>query len=99
KRLDSRRDRAFRATGTGTVRVSLERDQTTHMDFSDLQVLGARTRAEQEIRERVLSLVKSYTRAFFGMHLTGLKSPLLDGRNRDQLVESVQKFGAAKRGR
>jgi pimeloyl-ACP methyl ester carboxylesterase len=95
KRLDSRRDREFRATGRGAVRVAL----TSHMDFSDLQILGASNRTEREMRERVLSVVKSYTRAFFDLHLKGLKSTLLDGKRRDQIVDAVETYRPAKRGK
>ncbi len=97
KRLDSRRDRALRATGKGTVRVALQRGETSHMDFSDIPLLGASNPAERAMRERVLSVVKSYTRAFFDLHLKGLKSPLLDAGMSDQLVEAVQKFRPTKR--
>jgi hypothetical protein len=94
-KLDSRRDRALRNTGKGTILVALQRGGTSHMDFSDLQVVGAGTRAEYEMREHVLSVVNRYTRAFFDRELKGLESPLFDASNRDQIVEAVQKFGPA----
>ena len=99
KRLDSRRDREFQATGKGTVRVALQRAETSHMDFSDIQILGASNRAEREMRERFLSVVKSYTRAFFDLHLKGIRSPLLVAGKRDQLVEAVQTYRPTKRGK
>src|SRR5262249_47250840 len=39
KRLDARRDRALRATGKGAYLIILRRQGTSHMDFSDLQML------------------------------------------------------------
>lgn len=45
KRLDANRDCVLRATGRGAYRVVLQRTVTTHMDFTDLQMLGATTRS------------------------------------------------------
>jgi transposase len=97
KRLDSRRDLALRATGSGTYRVVLRRNGTSHMDFSDLKVLGAATRGEREVGERVLAAVTKYTRAFFDRHLKGVKSSLLESDQSDGLVDEVQRFGPARR--
>src|SRR5262249_13394108 len=58
KRLDSRRDRVLHATGKGTYRVVLQSSDTSHMDFSDVGILGARTAAEREKKERVLAIVR-----------------------------------------
>ena len=87
----------MRNTGKGSYRVRLRSEKTSHMDFSDLQVLAARAPAEREIREQVLATVRSYTRAFFDRHIRGMRSPLLDGRAPGRFVETVQKFGPAKR--
>lgn len=97
KKLDANRDRVLRATAIGSYHVVLQRSATTHMDFSDLQVLGAQAPAERETREQVLATVRSYTRAFFDRHIRGMRSPLLEARARDRFVETVQKFGPAKR--
>jgi hypothetical protein len=67
------------------------------MDFTDLQVLGAPTSDEREMRARTLAVVRDYTRAFFGQYLRGVRSPLLDGKMPNRLVESVEKFGPGKR--
>ena len=64
-RLNADRDRALRSTGMGSYRVLLRRNVTTHMDFSDLQVLSAKNSIELDHRMRVLALVRSYTLAFF----------------------------------
>jgi len=97
KRLDSRRDGALRATGKRTYRVVLQRNGTSHMDFSDLTVLGAGIPVEQEKGERVLVVVRSYTRAFFDRCLRGAKSSYLETKSSDGLVETVQRFSPGKR--
>jgi predicted dienelactone hydrolase len=90
KRLMSRRERALRATGGGTYRVVLQRDGTTHMDFSDLGVLGAGRPEERETKERVLEVVESYVRAFFDRYLKGEKSSFLETKSADRLVDYVE---------
>ncbi len=99
ERLHSRRDRTLRRAGKGTVLVVLQNTGSSHMDFSDLPILGAASAAEREMKERVLSSVRSYTRAFFDLHLKGIKSPLLEAGKRDQPVDSVVRFPPAKRER
>jgi hypothetical protein len=99
KRLDSNRDRVLRATGKGAYRVVLQRSVTTHMDFTDLQVLGAPTKDKAETRERMMAVVRDYTRAFFDRYFKGMKSPLLYAKVTDQFVESVERFGPGKRSR
>jgi hypothetical protein len=99
KRLDANRDRVLRATGKGAYRVVLQRSVTTHMDFTDLQVLGAPTSDERETRERIMAVVRDYTRAFFDRYLKGMRSPLLDAKVTDQFVESVERFAPGKRSR
>jgi pimeloyl-ACP methyl ester carboxylesterase len=94
--LNSSRDRALRATGGGTYRVLLQRKATSHMDFSDLGVLGAGTPVEQETKERTLAAVNSYTRAFFDRYLRKTKSPLLDAKSSDSLIETVQRFSRSR---
>jgi len=97
KRLDTNRDRALRATGKGSYHVLLQSSSTTHMDFSDLQILGARDGSEKETREHVMAIVRSYTRAFFDKYLRGMNTSLLDGNTTDPLVERVQYLGPMKR--
>jgi pimeloyl-ACP methyl ester carboxylesterase len=96
-RLNSDRDRTLRSTGMGSYRVLLRRDFTTHMDFTDLPVLSARTSSDQEDRMRVLSLVRRYTLAFFDTYVRGIKAPLLDHSTPDRVLESVEKFSPAVR--
>src|SRR5258708_21457639 len=69
KRLDANRDSVLRATGKGAYRIVLQRSVTSHMDFTDLQILCASTSDETETLERVMALVRDYTRAFFDPYL------------------------------
>ncbi|MCW5981379.1 MAG: hypothetical protein KIT09_25060 [Bryobacteraceae bacterium] len=96
-RLNADRDRALRSTGMGSYRVLLRRNVTTHMDFSDLQVLSAKNSIDLDLRIRVLTLVRSYTLAFFDRYVRGLKAPLLDRCTPDQILESVEKFSPVMR--
>lgn len=96
-RLNADRDRALRSTGMGSYRVLLRRNMTTHMDFSDLPVLSAKTGIELEHRMRVLALVRSYTLAFFDKYVRNMRAPLLDRSTPDQVLESVERFNPAKR--
>jgi pimeloyl-ACP methyl ester carboxylesterase len=96
-RLNSRRDRELHATAKGTYLVVLQSNGTSHMDFSDLGVLGARTPAEQETKQRVLAVVNGYTRAFFDRYLKEAKSSFLETKSGDSLVETVQRFSPGKR--
>ncbi len=94
-RLLRRRDLTLRSTGKGSLRVVLIREGTSHMDFSDLPLLGAGTREEWETKRRVLGVATAYTRAFFDRHLKGIRSPPLEGKNSDPLVEAVETFAPA----
>jgi hypothetical protein len=94
--LNSRRDRVLRAAGEGTYRVVLQRNATSHMDFSDLGVLGAATPVEQETKERMLAAVNSYTRAFFDRYVRKAKSPFLEVNSSDSLIETVQRFNLSR---
>ena len=96
-RLNADRDRALRSTGMGSYRVLLQRSVTTHMDFSDLQVLSAKTSIDLDRRMRVLALVRSYTLAFFDKYVRGMEALLLDRSTPDQVLESVEKFSPARR--
>ncbi|HVW07994.1 MAG TPA: hypothetical protein VHC90_05400 [Bryobacteraceae bacterium] len=96
-RLNEDRDRALRSTGTGSYRVLLRRDDTTHMDFSDLRVLSAKDDEELEQRMHVLAAIRSYTLAFFDRYLRGAEAPLLDSAKTDPLIQAVMKFAPGKR--
>lgn len=97
ERLNADRSRALGSTGTASCRLLLRRDVTTHMDFSDLQILSAKTPTEFDERLRVLSLIRDYTRAFFDKHVRGIQAPLLDHADPDQVLESIERFGPSKR--
>jgi hypothetical protein len=95
--LNADRDRALRSTGTGSYRVLLRRSVTTHMDFSDLQVLSASDSIELKHRMRILALVNNYTLAFFDKYVRGVKAPLLDRSTPDDVLEAVERFSPARR--
>ena len=95
-RLRENRDRILRSTGSGSIRVLLNHRTITHMDFSDLPLLGARSTAETATRARVLETVGSYTRAFFDKHLKGVRAPLLERQQMNDVVEAVQRFPPAQ---
>jgi hypothetical protein len=81
----------------GSYRVLLQRNVTTHMDFSDLQILSAKNSIDVEHRMRVMALVTSYTLAFFDKYVRGMKAPLLDRSAPDQVLEAVERFAPARR--
>ena len=96
-RLNSQRDRALRSTERGSYGVLLRRSVTTHMDFSDLQVLSAQNSIQLNQRMQVLALVTSYTRAFLDRYVRGVKVPLLDRGKPNEVLESVKRFSPSKR--
>jgi platelet-activating factor acetylhydrolase isoform II len=96
-RLNAGRDRVLRSIGRESYRVLLQRNMTTHMDFSDLPLLGAKNSSELNRRNDVMRVVRSYTRAFFDKYVRNMKEPLLDGGVSDPLIESVERFDPAKR--
>jgi hypothetical protein len=96
-RLNSRRERELQATAKGAYLVVLQSNGISHIDLSDLGVLGAGTPAEQETKQRVLAVVNSYTRAFFDRYLKETKSSFLETKGGDGLVEAVQRFSPGRR--
>jgi pimeloyl-ACP methyl ester carboxylesterase len=95
--LNAARDAAFERTGGGNYLVRLQTTGTSHMDFSDVPLLGARDSSDAESRTAVLALVRSYTLAFFDQTLRGKRSSLLDGGNKNELVVAVRRFPPARR--
>ena len=96
KKLDAAQEAALRNTGKGSYLVRLRSEKTTHMDFSDLPLLGASDREGVEKRTAVLATVRSYVLAFFDKYLRGMKSVALDETGGGDLVDSVQRFGPAR---
>ena len=96
KRLDADQEAALRNTGHGSYRVTLRSEKTSHMDFSDLPLLGARDRADAEERAAILATVRSYVLAFFDKCLRGMKPELLDQAPTSEFVEAVQRFEPAR---
>ena len=95
-RIDAYQETALRSTGKGSYRVRLRNNITTHMDLSDLPVLGARDRVDGKRRAAILAVVRSYTLAFFDRYLRGMKVELLDEPVTSEFVEAVQKFAPTK---
>ena len=97
KRLEEDQEAALRNTGKGSYRVRLRSEKTSHMDFSDLPLLGARDRADAEKCAAILATVRSYALAFFNQYLRGVNSELLnETAPRNEFVNAVQRFEPAK---
>jgi hypothetical protein len=97
ERLNANRDRVLRSTGMGSYRVLIQRNMTSHMDFSDLPLLAAKNDAELRKRLDVMKVVRSYTRAFFDKYVRGMKQTLLESSVPDPLIESIERFAPARR--
>jgi len=96
RRIDEKHKDALRNTGKGSYDVVLTNKNTSHMDFSDLSILGAQTAAEFQMRKEFLEVVEEYTRAFFSEYLGGRAEPLLDGSAGSGLVVRVERFKPGK---
>jgi pimeloyl-ACP methyl ester carboxylesterase len=97
KRLNGDQEAALQNTGRGSYRVRLRSEKVSHMDFSDLPVLGAHDPSDAEKRAAILATVRSYTLAFFDQSLRGLNSELLnETAPRNDFVDSLQRFEPAK---
>jgi predicted dienelactone hydrolase len=97
RRLDADQEAALRNTGGGSHRVRLRSEKVSHLDFSDLPLLGARDRSEAERRAAILATVRSYVLAFFDQYLRGLNSELLNETNpKNEFVDTIETFQPAK---
>ena len=97
KRLETDQEAALRNTGKGSYRVRLQSEKVSHMDFSDLPLLGAHDPSDAEKRVAILATVRSYTLAFFNQYLRGLNSDLLnETAPTNDFVDAVQRFQPAK---
>jgi len=76
--------------------VRLRSEKTSHMDFSDLPLVGAREPADAEKRPAILATMRSYTLAFFDKYLRGMKPALLDQPPTSEFVEAMQRFEPAR---
>jgi hypothetical protein len=95
-RLDRDHDAVLQAVRGGSYEVVLSKSNTTHMDFTDLPILGAETQVEADLHARVLSVVRKWTLAFFDQSLRATRSPLLDQAASSDLVESVRRFNTRR---
>jgi len=91
-RLDSDHDAALQSVRGGSYEVVLNTSITTHMDFTDLPILGAPTQADSDLHARVLSVVRTWTLAFFDQSLRAKRASLLDQPAGGDVVQSVRRF-------
>jgi hypothetical protein len=96
KKLDADQEGTLQNTGKGAYRVRFRSEKTSHMDFTDLPLLGARDPADAQRRAAILATVRSYTLAFFDKYLRGMKPALLDEPPTSEFIEAVQRFEPAK---
>jgi hypothetical protein len=94
-RLNNDHDAALTLPG-GSYEVVLDRAKTTHMDFTDLPLLGAGTNEDAEARIRVIATVRSLTLAFFDGSLKGKRPSMLQTTPANICVETIRRFGAAR---
>jgi hypothetical protein len=72
-------------------------ENVSHIDFSDLPLLGAHNRSEAEKRAAILATVRSCVLAFFDQYLTGINSELFnETAPTNEFVDTAQRFEAAK---
>ena len=93
-RLDRDHDATLRLPGS-SYEVVFDRTKTTHMDFTDLPLLGAGTSEDADARGRVVATVRSLTLAFFEWSLRGKLPSLLQRKPADAPIEAIRRFGAA----
>lgn len=88
---------AIRSTGRGGYNVILRRQGTSHMDFTDLPLLGAHDIAERRSRNLALNAIETYTLGFFDKFVRGRTTPLLESALRppNDFVETVKTFPPA----
>ena len=97
KRLDADQEAALRNTGKGSYRVRLRSEKISHIDFSDLPLLGAHDRSDAEKRAAILATVRSYVLAFFDQYFRGVNSELLnETAPTNEFVDTVERFQPAK---
>jgi hypothetical protein len=91
-RLVADHDTALGRTAKGSYDIVLTNQNTTHMDFSDLGILGAQSTAELQMKEGFLQTVEKYTLAFFNQNLRGAPEPLIDNPTPSGLVVGIRRF-------
>jgi len=96
-RLQQRQLDTLRHVGQRSYRVVLEPMGTAHPDFGDLPMLQASNDTEAEKKTEVLTVVRTYTRAFFDVTLKKTPSAVLESREWPPLVRAVEIFPRAKR--
>ncbi|KAA2239615.1 hypothetical protein F0L74_25830 [Chitinophaga agrisoli] len=93
--LRSKKAAALASTG-GSFHVLLHFDSSSHMSFSDLPLLQAKSSVEEALAYRVLQVTCRYTREFFDKTLRGIAAPLYDGKRRLDYIDLVQEYPKAR---
>jgi predicted dienelactone hydrolase len=83
---------AMQTVSGGSYEVGLDASKTSHADFSDLPVLGAKTGDDADARVKVVATIRALARAFFDQTLRGTRSPLLEGKSHNEIVQSIRRF-------
>jgi hypothetical protein len=96
-RMQQRQLDTLRHVGQGSYRVVLEPMGTGHPDFGDLPMLQASNDTEAEQKTEVMTVVRTYTRAFFDVTLKKTSSAVLESHQRSAFVRAVEIFPPAKR--
>jgi hypothetical protein len=96
-RLHAYQDQVLRSTGGGSWRAILDREVTTHMDFTDLPLIGAFGGPDADARVRVMQVIRSLTGGFFDKTLKGRPAPQLDASGGRGLVQALEFFPPARR--
>jgi pimeloyl-ACP methyl ester carboxylesterase len=91
KRLRKNKEIALASTG-GSYHVLLQFDSSSHMSFSDLPILQAKTAVEAAAAYRILQVTCRYTREFFDKTLKKIAAPLFEGRKKLNYIDSVQRY-------
>ncbi|AXY76875.1 hypothetical protein D3H65_24050 [Paraflavitalea soli] len=86
---------ALAATG-GAYHVLLRFDSSSHMSFSDLPLLQAKSELESAAASRVLQITCRYTREFFDKTLRGASSTLYDTNKRLNYIDLVEWYPKAR---
>ena len=87
RKIDADQDAAMESAGIGSYRVTLSMPGVSHDSFSDLAVLQATGDDARRTAEHNLSIVRTYTRAFFDRSLLGSSTTVLDAARADGTIK------------
>jgi hypothetical protein len=95
-RLRQDKKTALAATG-GSYHVLLQFDSSSHMSWSDLPLLQAKTDVKTAAAYRVLQVTCRYTREFFDKTLRNKAAPLYNGIQKLDYIDTVQQYPKARK--